>query len=237
MSNKYRKKVSKIKIKIKAIKRKIGLLKRNLNINSIIKGNFNHLLKRYKRWKLKYQNCKNRVYYIFTSRIAIVFLFMILMIKTILFYVCIHISEDEFWYTCFISFIYMLILLFPIFFIRKGKNRFRAVIGYDMFFSLLLFADNVYWEYSANMLSVSQIFYVKYAEEISATFPYLLKFFHILYFIDIPIILGAFYISNRKVKSNKESIRRNREKRKINLALGYILCVFIIRSIVFAKVY
>lgn len=55
-----------------------------------------------------------------------------------------------------------------------------------------MFADNIYYTYSSNVLSVLQITNLQYGEEIMSTLPMLLKMHQILYFIDILLLVILF---------------------------------------------
>ena len=74
---------------------------------------------------------------------------------------------------------------------KKGRNIGGIVL--DTIISIILFADNIYYTYSSNVLSVLQITNLQYGEEIMSTLPMLLKMHQILYFIDI-LLLDIFVI-------------------------------------------
>ena len=71
------------------------------------------------------------------------------------------------------------------------KNRARFVLGLFMNFviSSIMFADNLYYNYSTSLISVSQISNLKYSEQISTAMTELFSMMDLFYFIDIISIL------------------------------------------------
>lgn len=89
-------------------------------------------------------------------------------------------------------------------FILKNKSRFYLSLIINLLFSILMFADNVYYNYSTSLISISQISNLQYSEQISATIMDLLKISQCLYFIDIIIIvilLITKFIKIEKIKN------------------------------------
>lgn len=221
-----------IKIKIKCIKNKNIITEAELRkeiSKDMIRSHISYIFKPFKRFILRFKNNNHRLKSILklltSSRFAVGLLVGILMLKTMFFYNDIGLNLGKIEETIFISFVCILIAVLPLLCIKKNRNRAKAIIIYDLLISLLLFADSVYWGYSANVLSVSQILYVKYAEEIGATLPQLLKLSYVLYFIDIPVFLGLNYIVKRLPKNDKTKYVLNKGKRRLILALVYILAV------------
>ena len=86
----------------------------------------------------------------------------------------------------------MFIFIFVIVCIQNvlpNRARVYTTIITNFLISALLFADNLYYLYSSNVLSVLQISNLQYGEEILTTIPKLIQFKHIVYFIDIIIVL------------------------------------------------
>lgn len=105
---------------------------------------------------------------------------------------------------------------------------------YEFVFSILLFVDNVYFNYSSNMLSISQVMYLKYAGEIGGAIIYLLSPKQLIYFIDIPVLLGLWHIVNNPVKEEKEKkIIIYEEKRKI---VSSLICSILVLCITYGKI-
>lgn len=101
------------------------------------------------------------------------------------------------------SFIYSMFLMT---FFYLFKNRLRFIIGTvaNILFSLLLFADNLYYNYSTSLISVSQISNLKYAEQIATSLSDLLSFSHILYFVDIIVVTLLLITKFLKIEKIKE---------------------------------
>ena len=93
---------------------------------------------------------------------------------------------------------------------------------YEIIFSVLLFIDNVYFNYSSNMLSISQVMYLKYAEEIGGAIIYLL------------ILFLLWHIANKPQNGEKvRRIVRNKKKRKILMGL---ICTVLVLCITYGKI-
>lgn len=88
-------------------------------------------------------------------------------------------------------------------FIFKNKLRFALSFIVNIFFSILMFADNLYYNYSTSLISVSQISNLQYSEQIATAIKDLLSISQILYFIDILIfiiLLITKFIKFEKIK-------------------------------------
>lgn len=140
---------------------------------------------------------------IFSSRYFALFIFVIILLKTLVF------SFDTVfyknggiwpWYIRQTSF-FIIIMVAPMLLFRKSRWRFAYGIILNFLVSLLLFADELYYEYASNIISVMQAGNVQYKDEILAAIPTLLKFRQILYFIDFPMIIFA--LVSKKVKVQK----------------------------------
>ena len=140
---------------------------------------------------------------IFSSRYYLVFIFIVILLKTMVF------SFDTVfyknggiwpWYIRQTSFFIMIMVATMLLF-RKSRWRFVCGVILNFLISLLLFADELYFEYASNIISVMQAGNVQYKDEILAAIPSLLKVRQILYFIDFPII--AFCLITKKVKVEK----------------------------------
>lgn len=224
-------KVSKIKIKFKAVKNRMKILKDIFKHKGWMNDTTNYISKKIKRKYIKIKSSNNKIYsllsLLLSSRITIILTVLILSLKANLFYTNIE-AEIEFTAsTRTMAIICLSIFVFPLFFIKKDKNRFRWCLTYNIFFSTLLFADNIYWDYSSNLISVSQIGYIQYGEEIISVLPYFLKLNYILYFIDIPIILAIWNILKLQFREKKTKIIRNKGKRKIIFAFIYTAFILI----------
>ena len=83
--------------------------------------------------KIKLSIVINRI---LSSRLNIIILFLLLILKTQLFYRNIDLNVGLFSNTNFISLQFILVAICPLLFIKKDKNRFLVMIIYDVFFSL-----------------------------------------------------------------------------------------------------
>lgn len=151
---------------------------------------------------------KNIRYNFFNTRYIALLFIIIIILKTILFYKnTVFYGEDLWGYTVRQSFFFILIAIFPTFLFRKPKNRFKYLIAVDIIISMLLFADELYYGYANNILSVMQAGNLQYTNEIIDAIPSLLKIRQVLYFIDFIffVLLGIF----NKIKFNtKKEIKK-----------------------------
>ena len=146
---------------------------------------------------------------IFSSRYFVLFLFFVILLKTLLFY------ADTVWYkegiwlwairqtSFFIIFMVSLLLL-----CRSSRVRFVLGMLMNLGVSILLFADELYYMYASNIISVMQAGNLQYGGEILAAIPSLLKSRQVLYFIDILIIVIALVLKVVKIEKHKEFLKK-----------------------------
>lgn len=89
-------------------------------------------------------------------------------------------------------------------FIFKNKLRFALSFIVNIFFSILMFADNLYYNYSTSLISVLQISNIQYSEQIATAIKDLLSISQILYFIDILIFIILLITKFIKIEKIKE---------------------------------
>ena len=116
---------------------------------------------------------------------------ILILAKTFLFYYhTIAIGEQLYSDTIIgtISFVIVIIC-----FLWVLPNRGRAILAMivDFIISLLLFGDNVYYNYSNSVLSIAQITNLQYGGEIMSTLPMVMKLYQILYFLYYFFLLYA----------------------------------------------
>lgn len=146
---------------------------------------------------------------IFSSRYFILFLFFIILLKTILFYADTVFYKEGIWLwsirqtSFFIIFLVSLLLL-----CRNSRLRFVLGMIMNVLVSILLFADELYYLYASNIISVMQAGNLQYGGEIIAAIPSLLKPRQILYFIDILIIIICLALKVVKVEKHKEFLKK-----------------------------
>ena len=151
------------------------------------------------------QKIKENLNKIVNSNFFIIILMIVVFLKTILFYkstICIN--EKIYINTIQMSIMYIL-SLFGMLYLLPKKGRNIAGIIMNILISILLFADNIYYSYSSNVLSVLQISNLQYGEEIMSTLPLLLKLPQILYFIDILTLIILIATSIIKIEKGKKS--------------------------------
>ena len=150
------------------------------------------------------QKIKENLNKIVNSNFFIIILMIVVFLKTILFYkstICIN--EKIYINTIQMSIMYIL-SLFGMLYLLPKKGRNIAGIIMNILISILLFADNIYYSYSSNVLSVLQISNLQYGEEIMSTLPLLLKLPQILYFIDILTLIILIATSIIKIEKGKK---------------------------------
>lgn len=151
------------------------------------------------------QKIKENLNKIVNSNFFIIILMIVVFLKTILFYkstICIN--EKIYINTIQMSIMYIL-SLFGMLYLLPKKGRNIAGIIMNILISILLFADNIYYSYSSNVLSVLQISNLQYGEEIMSILPLLLKLPQILYFIDILTLIILIATSIIKIEKGKKS--------------------------------
>lgn len=107
-----------------------------------------------------------------------------------------------------------------------NRARILTTLGVDAILSIILWGDQVYYQYSNNVLSVSQITNLQYGEEIIGTLPMLLQINELIYAIDILIVIGL--ILGKVISISRKPKRTKAQKiGKIMLGiLGSVLFVF-----------
>lgn len=109
--------------------------------------------------KVKEKNkIKQVIEYILSSRWYVLFIGLIILIKTIFFYGNTVFKNDTIWLwsirqTCF----FIVIIVFPLLLLKKSVRRFEFGIVINLLISILLFADELYYTYASNILSVMQV--------------------------------------------------------------------------------
>ena len=127
-----------------------------------------------------------------------------LILKTVLFYADTVFYSEKIWlWTVRQTIFFVIILLSPLLLFRSSKTRFIAGEIINFIVSIILFADELYFEYASNILSVMQAGNLQYKDEIIAAIPSLLNLRQILYFIDFPIMILLFIRGTISVKKRK----------------------------------
>ena len=138
------------------------------------------------------------------TRLFILLTGIILLLKTVLLYkVTIFANktlefESIYMATCFIAICVTIPMLL------KGRARFLISLLVNLIISILLMINEIYYSFSSNLVSVSQISNLQYGKEISLALPNLIHIRQILYIVDI-IVFFVIYLIKRK----KRKIERN----------------------------
>lgn len=144
------------------------------------------------------KKCINKIV---NSELIIIYTGIILFIKMCFFYEqTIYFSEIMQKDIVAKTFIYSMYLV-TILFILKNRARFIFSNVLNLIFSTIMFADEVYYNYSSSLISVAQISNLQYSEQISATIGDLVNIKQIFYFVDLIIVL--FLVLKKFIKVEK----------------------------------
>lgn len=139
---------------------------------------------------------------VFQTRLIVVLTGVALLLKTILLYKTqifkVEPIKPEYiqMATAFICIIIALPMLF------KDKLRFWCSIIVNFLVSLLLCINDLYYSYSSNLVSLSQISNLQYGREISIALPNLLHIGLVLYMIDIIAVIIIYFALRIKIKKH-----------------------------------
>lgn len=110
-----------------------------------------------------------------------------------------------------------------------NRARILTTLGVDTILSIILWGDQVYYQYSNNVLSVSQITNLQYGEEIIGTLPMLLQINELIYAIDILIVIGLIL---GKVISISQKPKRTKAQKIGKIMLGILGSVLFVLTCV-----
>ena len=104
-------------------------------------------------------------------------------------------------------------------------NRARAILAIivDFIVSLILFGDNIYYNYSNSVLSVAQITNLQYGGEIISTLPMVLKLYQILYFLDIIILIVLLITKKIGIEKKEKKTKKQLLGKGILGVIGLII--------------
>lgn len=133
--------------------------------------------------------------FILSSRWYVLLIGISILLKTIFFYANTVFKDDTIWLwsirqTCF----FIVMIVFPLLLFKKSIRRFEVGIVINLLISILLFADELYYTYASNILSIMQAGNMQYKDEILAAIPSLLSKHQLWYFVDF-IIVGLALLS------------------------------------------
>lgn len=148
---------------------------------------------------------------IVNSTIFLIIIGIVVLLKTMFFYNNTIAVNEKIELETIIGTISIILVLISTINLLPNKCKIIVSIIVDGIISILLFADDLYYSFSSNVLSIAQISNLQYGESIMATLPTLLRFEQIFYFLDILIILLLFISKEIKIiqipkKSKKQKI-------------------------------
>lgn len=144
---------------------------------------------------------------IVNTRIFTFLIGLIILLKTIFLYTNVIYLNQKLQVTTLISITFMSSVFICIFMtlpmLLKQRARFWVTVGIDIIISILLCVNEIYYNYSSNLVSISQISNLQYGKEISASLPNLIHIKQIVYFIDIILIFILLF--SKKIKIDKKA--------------------------------
>ena len=123
---------------------------------------------------------------------------VLILAKTFLFYYHTIAVNEQLYSDTIIGTISFVVVIMCFLSVLPNRARIITSIVVDFIISLILFGDNVYYNYSNSVLSVAQITNLQYGGEIMNTLPMILKIYQILYFLDVIVLLTL--LITKKIK-------------------------------------
>lgn len=160
---------------------------------------------------------------ILNSKAFIIVIGICLFIKTMYFYKDTIYSSGHFSKVTVEGTIELIIVLCCFLSIIPNKARIITTLIIDTLISTLLWADNLYYTYSSNILSVIQMSNLQYTEEILQTLPSLMKLTQLVYYIDIILILILLISKILKIDKTKKSSPKQKLANLVIAIFGLII--------------
>lgn len=88
-----------------------------------------------------------------------------------------------------------------------NKKRIRFLLGIDFFLSLLIFADTLYYRYYYNAITIPVLYQIKLVGSVGDSANNLFKLKDLLYFVDIPFIIGGLIYLKRSIDMGVRSFK------------------------------
>lgn len=177
--------------------------------------------------KIKLEKLKEMTNKFFNSIFFAIFICILIVLKTIFFYYDTIMIREQLNFDIIIGTISFVVILLFICLALPNKTRFYTIFIADIFISILLLGDDLYYSYSSSVLSVSQITNLQYGEEIMATLPMIIDLRHILYFIDIIAILILLLSKYVTIKKAEKGTKTQRILRVVSCAVAVLIYCFI----------
>lgn len=170
---------------------------------------------------------KEKINKVFNSRMFMIIIGIILFAKTMFFYNSTVATVNPLQIETVIGTVAFIFALICVINILPKKTKIIISLIVDFLISILLWADNLYYTYSSNILSVEQVSNLKYTEEIMNTLPQLASFYQIIYIIDLIIIFILFIMKLLKIE---KTTKKELKDKIIDIS------IFVIGIIIFALV-
>ena len=155
-----------------------------------------------------------------------------LLLKTFLFYNHTVAINEKLYSDTIIGTISFIVIIICFLTILPNRAKIITTMILDFLFSLILFGDDIYYQFSSNVLSVAQITNLQYGSEIAKTLPMLLNFNQVLYFIDIIILILLLVFKVIKIEKKNESTKKQIIIKVISGIIGVVVfCVIGIKYV------
>ena len=163
----------------------------------------------------------------FNSMFFVIFICILIVLKTVFFYYDTIMIREQLNSDIILGTISFVAILMFVCLMLPNKTRFYTIFIANIFISILLLGDDLYYSYSSSVLSVSQITNLQYGEEIMATLPMIIDLRHILYFIDIIAILILLLSKYVTIKKAEKGTKTQRILRVVSCAVAVLIYCFI----------
>ena len=134
---------------------------------------------------------------------------ILILAKTFLFYYNTIAVNEQLYSDTIIGTISFIVVIICFLFVLPNRARVTTSIIINFIISLVLFGDNIYYNYSNSVLSIAQITNLQYGGEIISTLPMVLKLYQTLYFLDI--IALVILIVTKKIKIYKKGRKTKKQ--------------------------
>lgn len=115
------------------------------------------------------------------------------------------------------------VILVCILIILPNRARIITTLTSNFIVSLVLFGDNIYYIYSNSFLSIAQITNLQYGEEILSTLPAVFEIKHLLYFVDIILIIATCKLMKIKFQKKETKTKKKVLAKAISGIVGIVV--------------
>jgi len=170
---------------------------------------------------------KNRVNQVLNSPLFVLIIGVILFFKTIFFYNNTIAINEPIGFDTILGTISFIAVIVSVISILPNRGRMWTAIIINLLLSILLFADNIYYSFSSNVLSVAQLDNLQYGGEIMKTLPSLLEWKQLMYFIDIIIVLLLICFKEIKIVKTNEKGKKFAIIKSVYAVLAIFVFLFV----------